>query len=170
MFALTTPTAATVSNVNPRNEKHGEEDVLAVDVSFTASLPNTALSMFHEGLLEALYLPPDGAQQVIDGVPPASTALRCPELAPSKLKTKLAGRNVTIHRATSDLELPTSKVGRFVVDAKEGGTVELSFQVQCSGIPPETVGELAGMLNQSVEITVAESQAADEDDEQDDDE
>ena len=38
MFCLPNATACKILNVNPRDEKHGDEDVLAVDVKFSMTL------------------------------------------------------------------------------------------------------------------------------------
>lgn len=157
MFSLPTPTSCRLLNVNPRDELHGADEVLAVDVKLSMVLPNYRLAMFDPGLLDALFLPPDLAQDLIDGVPPASTALRCPMLDPVSLDLSIVGRDVRIERATSVLILPTCKIGKFVVTAQEGGSCFITFRVQCSKVEPELVGELCGMLKRAVDVLIVES-------------
>ena len=163
MFSLPTATACKLLNVNPRDEKHGDEDVLAVDVKFSMTIPNSRLAMFDPGLLLALYLLADASlQATIDGVEPISMALRCSIMEPVALNTHIEGRDVLIERATTTLTLPTCKLGKFVVRAMEGGSCEVTFRAQCSKVEPELIGMLCGMLKRDVSVIIAESQAAED--------
>ena len=55
MFSLPNFTYATLTNLNPRVEKHGDEGVSAVDLSISYDAPNTVLEDFMPGLLDAFY-------------------------------------------------------------------------------------------------------------------
>ena len=163
MFCLPNATACKILNLNPRDEKHGDEDVLAVDVKFSMTLPNSRLAMFDPGLLLALYLPADAdSQTTIDGVERISTALRCAIMEPIALDTVIEGRDVWIERATTTLTLPTCKLGKFVVRAMEGGSCEITFRAQCSNVEAELIGHLCSMLKRDVSVIIQESQAAED--------
>lgn len=163
MFSLPDLTTCRLLHVSPREEKHGDLDVLAVDLKLSMTIANERLRMFDEGLLSALYLDPNGAQDGLDGIPLISTELRCRILEPVSLELVVEGRDVQIRRATSVLVLPACKIAKFKIEAKEGGSCEVVFRVQCSKVAPETVGELCGMLNRQIDVLIVESVAADDD-------
>ncbi len=164
MFVLESMTPVRLSNFNARAEKHGSDHVPAVDINFTLDAQNSILSYFDGHLLSALYHksaanePP--TQGELDGVPAVADMpnLRFPKLAPLRWAHQLAGYRLEIDYGLgegSNLELDECNVGKFVLEPKEGGTVEVKFQVQCnSGLTERIMGKLMLLIGQEVDITL----------------
>ncbi len=54
-----------------------------------------------------------------------------------------------------NIVLETCNVSKFVIDAKEGGTVELKFQVQLTtGLTEQIIGKLSMLIGQEVGVTL----------------
>lgn len=149
------------TNMNTRAEKHGPESVTAVDLTFTMDARNDVLSYFHGDLLSSMYTlhqKPDEEQAELDGVEAISNFpnLRFPKMAPIKWDWKGAGYKLVIDYglgADRAIELEGLEVGKFVLDLKEGGTVEVKFLVQCnSGLTEQIIGKLAMMIWQEISI------------------
>lgn len=162
-FELESFTTCKLSNFNPRAEKHGVESVMACDLNFILDAPNSVLSEFHGALLSAMYEKTEAVedgQDELDGVEPVSHLpnLRFPKMAPLKWDSKHAGYALCIDYgigASTNIELQGCELGKFVLDLKEGGTVEVKFQVQCqSGLTERIMGKLAMMIGQEVSITL----------------
>ena len=170
-FEIESYTSVKFTSMNTRVEKHGPESVPAVDLSFTMDAPNDVLSYFDGGLLSAMYKPIDNAepaqQDEIDGIEPVSNlpALRFPKMAPIKWDWDGAGYTLSIDYGLGEsraLVLAGLEVGKFVLDLKEGGTVEVRFRVQCSaGLTEAIIGKLAMMIGQEVRIELLAPKAAD---------
>ena len=150
-----------LSNVNPRMEKHGPEPVPAVDLNFVLMATNGVLSSFDGGWLSALYRKAeqtDTLQGDLDGVPNVASlaVLRFPKMAPIKWDWKGAGYMLEIDYGLGggrNLVLEDCTVGKVVLDCKDGGVVEVKFQVQCDkGLTEHTLGKLALMIGQEVDI------------------
>ena len=58
MFSFPKPTFVTLTNLNTRVEKHGDESVSAIDLTITHDAPNTILDDFQPGMLDAFYMAP----------------------------------------------------------------------------------------------------------------
>lgn len=151
-----------LTNFNARVEKHGSESVPACDLTFQMDAPNSVLTYFSPELLESLYKAVEqGAedeQEELDGVDPITSLplLRFPELSPLKFEKKHAGFALNIDYGLggdSSIDITGCEVGKFVLDPKEGGTVQVKFQVQCqSGLTEQIMGKLAMMNGQEVSI------------------
>ena len=169
-FEIETLTTVRLTNINPRMEKHGVEDVPAVDINFVMDAPNDVLSYFDGALLNALYTAheePESGQDEIDGIEPVShfPNLRFPKMAPIKWDQKSPGYTLVIDYGLgtkSNLELENVEVGKFTICPKEGGTVELKFQCQCvAGLTERIIGKLALMIGQEVSIELHAPDAQD---------
>ena len=77
-------------------------------------------------------------------------------MAPIKWDWKGSGYTLVVDYglgAKSNLELENVEVGKFIIDCKEGGTVELKFQCQCvAGLTERIIGKLALMIGQEISI------------------
>lgn len=161
-FELEEMTQVIVSNVNIRSELHGTEHVTAIDVDFKLTASNDILSSFHGSLKSMLYGPAergDGGQPELEGVPQVSdlTRLLCPYLEPITLKREYAGYTLTIDYGLgggSNIEIGDCEVSKFKIDPKEGGSVELKFRVQASGVSEATLGKVGSLIGHEVEITL----------------
>jgi len=170
-FEIESMTTLRLTNVNPRMEKHGPESVPAVDMNFIMDAPNDVLSYFDGGLLNALYTVRTEAQSdeqtEIDGLDPVSHLpnLRFPKMSPIKWDWRGAGYTLELDYGLGsgrNIVLETCEVGKFVIDAKEGGTVELKFQVQVTtGLTEQIIGKLSMMIGQEVGITLLAPTAMD---------
>ena len=133
MFEITQSNVSLVHK-NDRLEKHGDEDVLACDLNFQWETDNGALAMFAPDLRSLLYKKQDSQGELIND-PSHLTALRFPALAPLKwVAGDLHGAKLLFHVGVSDKSnvlLEDVRVGKYRIEAKEGGTVVISFQAQC---------------------------------------
>ena len=145
--------AATVAHLNLREEKHGDVDVMAVDIKITADLPNPFLNQIAPGLLPAMYKAEDGQEPLLDdGHLPV---LRFDTLNPLVFDLNAAKIKFTIHGAkkADDLEFE-AKIKKITLDCKYGGTVSVTFKA--SVLPePDQAGRLPGLMGQDVKISVA---------------
>lgn len=149
------------TNMNTRAEKHGPESVTAVDLNFSMDASNDVLAYFHGDLLYSMYTvheAPPADQAELEGVEAVShfPNLRFPKMAPIKWDWKGAGYELAIDYGLGvdrALALEGLELGKFVLDLKEGGTVEVKFQVQCNtGLTEAIIGKLAMMIGQEISI------------------
>ena len=160
-FALHEPTRVTITNVNVRSEKHGDEHVPAADLKVKLTSSNNALDLFDSNLVVMFYKPAEEEpkQPDLDGVPAVShlPLLRCPVLEPTiKLNTEGIGYRVEIDRGLggpSNILLTDTKINRFAVALKEGGSVEITWTIQASKLTEDQLGKLAAMIDCETHIT-----------------
>lgn len=160
MFQLLTSTKAKLSSVNVRAELHGKDPVPAVDLKFTVDAANDVLGVFHPALRSFLYQKAeagDDEQATLEGVAPVSdlTALRFPKMAPLAWIGDQSGMALTVDYGLggeSNLELAECTATDFKIEAKEGGTVELTFKVQKSSPDERSMAKLCGLVKHDVEI------------------
>jgi len=161
-FELDTKTKLRLLNVNPRRERHGDENVPAVDLKLRLEASNDVLSMFDGHLKSALYfrngVAPD--QGGLDGVPDVSDMpnLRFPKLEPLRWDSEQIGCEFSIDHGLggkSDLTLDGCAVNNFVIEPKEGGTVVVTFRVQCDSIHERELGKLCTMIDSNIEATLS---------------
>lgn len=161
-FALPAGTAVLMSSFNVRSELHGKDHVPAVDIGITATLPNTALDSLAPPLREMLYRALEADERVpqpeLDGVEPVTSTplLRLDDLEPIKLTKKLAGYTATIPWGLDrTIQLQVCGVDKFVVDALQGGSIELSFRIQARNVEGDDLGRLGLMLGQEQQLELA---------------
>lgn len=162
MFSFPKPTFVTLTNLNTRVEKHGDESVSAIDLTITHDAPNTILDDFQPGMLDAFYMAPaagDDSQATMDGFEiSAKPLLRFNRLGPQKLDVELVGHRFAIEYGIEEdigIVLPAVNVGKFSLELKEGGTVSMKFRVQAnSGLTEQIIGKLAMLISQEVRVTL----------------
>jgi hypothetical protein len=157
-------------NVNPRNEKHGDEDVLACDLSLEAKLHNAVLLKFSPTLRDALYTTDPGATADMIN-PDHAPKLRNPQMG--KINWALDLKNVRFSvfaDGTNDEEIifTDTKCKKFTLICQEGGTVVVGFQIQVSAPDEEHVTKLLFLLNKMLKVSLDVGDQ-DESDEGDDD-
>lgn len=134
MFEMTEANVDLVHK-NERKEKHGEEEVLACDLNFKWETSNGVLAMFAPELRHSLYKKPGDGQAELPGTddPDHLTALRFPAMAPIKwMAGDLTGGLLTFHTGVKSLvKIDITRLHKFKLEPKEGGTVVVYFQVQC---------------------------------------
>lgn len=147
---------AILRHINPRTEKHGDEDVPAADLKIEIIDNNEMLSMFHPTLRGFLYVAEDADDQ-LDGMEPRLTRLRFGTLLERLTFDKaLKGADVTIDfgvGGSSDIELQTVDVDKFRCTLMEGGSVSLEFRVKAQPTG-EQIKKLYEVLGSEITLTV----------------
>lgn len=172
-FQLPKFTPVLLRSINVRAEMHGKEPVPAIDLGFRLVGSNDLLLMFDRGLKSAFYVPvtEEGAEPELDGIEPTSSMpqLRSTSIdMPIKLIREYVGLNLVLDYGLggkSNIEL-FGDADEFKVNMKEGGTVEIDFRFQSSGIKDGPLGKLGGLVKHDVTITLLPSSAADNTQEQ----
>lgn len=151
---------ATLAHINLRVEKVGKEKTRpAADLKFTVNIPNTQLDQISPGLLQSLYLRPNeqGHQADLAAGPDAMTTLRHPKAKPWASTEEWPGYAVQVHAgefAPTDVELELTTLKSVTCDAKNGGTVEVSFSIGCHPTGAD-VGALYELMGKEVELTLS---------------
>ena len=160
MFSIQKPTFVTLTNLNTRVEKHGDESVSAIDLTISQETANTVLDDFEPGLLDAFYKEAEaGAQDEFDGFEVSTKpCLRFFRLGAQKLAMELTGHRFEIEYGISEetsIVLPAVSVDKFTLELKEGGSVSMKYRVQCNtGLTEQIIGKLAMLISQEVRVTL----------------
>jgi hypothetical protein len=146
-----------IAHINIRTEKHGEEDVTAVDIKVTSDVSNDFLSYLSSTLKGSLYGPPDSSVQgsLVHDNPGYMPRLLYPEIKQIKWIGKMAKAQVCLHGATKKSNLVLeADVDKLSFEAKEGGTLAIVFRIS---LIPEgaALGKIAGMLGVELKVSVA---------------
>lgn len=162
MFKLDKHESA-ISNVNQRIERHGDERQLAADVKFTLSAGNDLLDSIDPELKKALFRRPSkGEQQDIPGIGQALTAVKFPNLEPQRLSIELTGYELEIDNQLDigeSIVLVDVKLKKFVIEPKEGGSVELSFTASAN-VDADEIAELSeALVRENVRLTATPPRA-----------
>lgn len=151
---------AVLANLNLRVEKVGKDKTRpAADLKFNVDMHNSILDEIHPGLLNSLYKRPDekGHQADLTAPDPATlTTPRYPRAKPWASLEDWPGYFASIKVGEFDLQgvdLQKGILKSITVEAKNGGTVSLSFTV--SAYPTgEEVGKLYDMLGKDVALNL----------------
>ena len=157
MFQLTAQKAK-LSDVNPRAEKHGEDNMLACDLKFEVTAANDILSQFDPDLRAAFYyLNGHKTQPDLIETPGHLPDLRFPFIdKPLAWGKEFAGYRLEIAHGidqSSAIFLDPVHVDGFRFEMQEGGTVVLTMRVQCHPDAP-TIGMLCDKIQGDVELTL----------------
>jgi hypothetical protein len=142
-----------IAHINLREEKHGEETVLAVDVKITADVPNDFLSYLKPTLKWSLYEKEPGQGELLpdDAHMPH---LRHPELGVMGWAGEMPGAAVIIHGVKEEYDMEiVADVGKLKFEPKEGGTVALTFTAQLRPNPGQSAA-LVVYLGKDVKVSV----------------
>jgi hypothetical protein len=163
-FALTTTREATCTHVNIRDENHGDEKVLAVDLAFWMEGSNDLLDLFHPELRSAIYCnkAADQGQVELDEKLAVLPNLRAPGF-PERLRfggdDKHGGYRMVcdfgLGDAAANVDLTECVVAKKWYEPKEGGTVRIGWRVSYAGEALQDVmtrGKLAGLKGQKAFI------------------
>ena len=151
---------AVLANLNLRVEKVGKDKTRpAADLKFNVDMHNSILDEIHPGLLNSLYKRPDekGHQADLTAPDPATlTTPRYPRAKPWASLEDWPGYFASIKVGEFDqqgVDLQKGILKSITVEAKNGGTVSLSFTV--SAYPTgEEVGKLYDMLGKDVALNL----------------
>lgn len=157
MFALEEQ-RCTITNVNPRSERHGDDNVIGCDITLRAEATCDILDEFARGLKDAFYrqAPLDSDALIPGGV--VSPELRYEGmLEPLRFKKDYAGYVMQIVwgdlAGSVDLSIEGCRVHKFSIDPKQGGTCLLTLQVQSHPDSP-TMGDLCALIEREVTVTL----------------
>jgi hypothetical protein len=163
-FALTTTRKVTCAHVNIREENHGEDKVLAVDLAFWMEGPNDLLDLFHPELRRAIYCDKaaDAGQVELAAELAVLPNLRIPG-QPEKLRfggdEKHGGYRLMVDYGLGDhaanVDLTECVVAKKWYEPKEGGTVRIGWRVSYAGEALQEIttrGVLAGLKGQKAFI------------------
>lgn len=162
-FALPEPTIVTIEHINVRDENHGDEKVTAIDVKLSMECSNHILALFHPLMRLWLYFKSSSPasrteQPALDLEEPNDLPdLRFPHLDPLKWHEDLEGRTLVLDYGiggSSNVKFADCKANEFKIECKQGGTVKLTWRVQCSQPGERAIGKLAGILKHQVPATM----------------
>ena len=148
-----------LGNVNPRAELHGDEHVLAVDLSVELKGPNTLLDMLDPDLRTALFRKMNGTEAQGDLMaddPEYLPSLKFPKLGPLKYDYEGAGYTTRVHLgidAKSNIVLADTSIDKFVIECHDGGGVTVKYRI-IAHPKTEDVGRLAELTQQDVTLTL----------------
>lgn len=145
-----------INHINARNEKHGEDAVLAVDLKLQARMSNDVLSLFSPMLKQSFYHKDESVQGDLVTDAGYLPNLKHPSLGPVKWAGDWDHQRLAIHngvRAQDDIVLADAKINKLTFDFQEGGTVFVNFRVQAH--PDEkTSAKLLALLGQEVHMSL----------------
>jgi hypothetical protein len=158
-FEFQTPTSVRLEHLNIRTEKHGEDDVTALDLKLTHESSNEFLNVFAPGLQKALCYRSTAsqAQGSIEGVETLLPDLRFLHLGPLTWDEEIVGARVVVSWGItgSDVVLNACTVDKFRLELFDGGAMETTFRVRTSNIPDGALDRLSKQLGGWVDITLA---------------
>ena len=156
MFQITEFTYARLASITARVEKHGDDDKPAVSLKLEIEAPNTLLDVIDPGIRHSLYKAVDDQEQ-LPGVEPATPVLRCNSFEKHALTTAHEGWTLAVDYGINE-EAPMvfggCKVDKFAVEAKQGGSIVLSFRVGTSDIDADKVGRLHMHNGDDIAVTL----------------
>lgn len=152
MFSLNKDSVI-LEHINTRTEKHGDEDVTAIDLKFSISLHNSKLNDFSPGLRESLYSADDRQGDLVD--PHHMPNLRHSRLLGFGLNYDMTAVRLAIYEdGTNDEQMIFTgcKAKNFKFMPKDGGSVPTTFTVQVTDPDPEYFGALVQLLKCAMKI------------------
>jgi hypothetical protein len=148
-----------ITKLGPRDEKHGDSDVLAVDVYIHVLLPNTSLAMFHSMLRSFLFYKRDESQSEMldDDLRPD---VRFPELKIFAWHVAYKYAKLTVHHGSKkkyDIVFENCTLDRFKLEPRKNGQCMVMFRAQVH--PTEEQGaRLLALLGQTFRLSIADGE------------
>lgn len=147
-----------VTNLNVRKERHGDESQLAVDIKYELQASNEILESIEKGLREALFRKPGkGEQQTLQIDGNNLTAVKFPSLAPVSLSHEFTGYEIHIGgelEATPAIPLVDVKIKKITIAPLEGGSVTLTFTGSSEADPDDLAGLAEALVRGDVRLTL----------------
>lgn len=157
---------ATVSSLNMRAERHGNQPVPACDINITFDAPGKVLDQFEKGLFDAFYTkePPNKSQKELAGMEADGPFLRFNgTLGPLTLKQGIPGYKAEIvyGEIASSIKIALSdvKMTRVKAEPKDGGTCGFALQLQAHPVEGQ-YDQLALILQREVKVTLTPPSAS----------
>lgn len=120
---------ATLSNLNIRIERHGDDRQLAADLKLTMQVAGVTLNDLQPGLHESLFRKPGAGEQQELLDPALLTAVKFPGIDPVSLSHKFPGYEVELSEdgEGSPVFLADVEIKRISAKALEGGSATLTL-------------------------------------------
>lgn len=157
VFQIAARTAAVLTTVTNRVEKHGDDDKPAVTLAFQVDLPNTVLDLIDTSLRQALYMAKPAATPELPTVEASTPVLRSNAIDVVHLtKRAYEGWTLQIFDSVDEQKAPLvfggCKVDKMTVEPKQGGTVRVRFNCGTSDVDDKRGGWLLMHNRQDVSI------------------
>ncbi|MGF6957965.1 hypothetical protein [Paraburkholderia youngii] len=137
-----------LEHINTRMERHGDEEVLALDLKITFDLPNSSLDQLSGTLRRSLY-DADDTTDMID--PDITPHLRNPQLGTLKWAGKYSPVLFVFHDGQSDdddLRFADAKLDKISVLPQDGGTCSYTARVQVYPADSDDTARIVDLLHQ----------------------
>lgn len=123
-----------LAHLNTRTEKHGEEDVGAIDLKIKCRASNTILNLLDPRLRTTFFQRAGGGQQADMHSPEHLPQLVFPHIPSFTWDDKLEGYTAVIGTGLglTTVTLGQVKVHKFKFEPVDGGTVDLTYTVSCN--------------------------------------
>jgi hypothetical protein len=166
VFQLAAVTEASCSHVNIREENHGDDKVLAVDLAFWMEGSNDILDLFHPELRQGIYCnrAADAGQEDMPDtikVLPNLRVIGLPERMRFGGDDKFSGYRMVLDYGLGDalanVDLTDCVIAKKWIEPKEGGTCKIGWRVSYAGEALQDVmtrGKLAGLKGQKAFIVL----------------
>lgn len=159
MFQLPETTEARLTSVTNRVERHGDDEHPAVSLGISIDAANTVLDRIDPHIREALYKPVEG-QELLPGIEPSTPVLRCNSFDKHTLTTSHEGWTLEVDEGLDEanpLVFGGCKIDKFIIEAKQGGSIVLRFRVSTSDVDADKLGKLAMHNGQAIWIRLSGS-------------
>lgn len=143
MLKIARRTAKIGPSINTRTERHGEDDVTALDI------PLREITLAPAGLEE--LLPGAGARLFDDKHEPVFSRLK-----PFALREKIESARVTLWMGLEpdELKFPDVRLSKIAITPQSGGGAMLQLTVQVTPNLDESIAQLLEQLNRQVEVEI----------------
>lgn len=151
-----------IAHAKHRIEKHGDEDVTAVDIKLVYRASNDVLACFSPTLKSSLYYLDESVQGQVISEAGYLPNVKNPKIEPLKWKDKYEHMIFRIHngvRPADDMIFVDAKASKFVIHPMEGGTVTVEFMVQAL-LGDNSMDKLIHLEKSEVHISLVEDEEA----------
>lgn len=159
MFS-TTNQKTNISNFKPAKEIHGPDKRLVGDLKVSMSIGNTVLDDIGQDIRAALYRKAETGEDpqadMLPLVPDGMTKLKNPHLRPISFDEKFPGYTASFPSTLAMnevIKLSGVTLSGFTIEAKDGGTVELSFNMRFP-VDGQYAGKLCQLIQEDIELTL----------------
>jgi hypothetical protein len=164
LLQLLEPTTVKLTHAQSRVEKHGDDDVMAIDLAVIWNTHNRALTDIHKQLRNALFCDMrqevKGPQSEMDLPVDELPNVRLPGMDyPIKLDFQQVGARVEVAYGIDDttaIVLQLAKIHKFRVTPIEGGSAEVKFAISsATEIDDHVIGTLSILQQRDISIKLS---------------
>ncbi|SAK63330.1 hypothetical protein AWB80_02853 [Caballeronia pedi] len=158
-----------ITQVNVRTERHGDDEVLAMDLKCETDLPNMALDRLDDDLRPSLFRT-DADPDLLGKDAGHMPNLKFPQLGPLTWNGSISPVSLALHIGTKKNEvlLTDAKLNKLRVTPREGGTCGFAWRLQVHPNEDEAA-KIMTVLKHTIKGTLDVSAANEEDEDADDD-